>query len=163
MTFKSINPYNNEEIKTYPEQSKTEIESTLSASEEAFDSWRTVPIPERSRRMQKAAELLRENKETYARTMTLEMGKPIKESISEIEKCAWVCEFYAENAERFLADQVIKTDASESFISHDPIGPVLAIMPWNFPFWQVFRFVAPALMAGNVALLKHAPFISKTC
>ena len=157
MTFKSINPYNNEEIKTYSEQSETGIESILSASEEAFDSWRTVPIPERSRRMQKAAELLRENKETYARTMTLEMGKPITESISEIEKCAWVCEFYAENAERFLADQVIETDASESFISHDPIGPVLAIMPWNFPFWQVFRFVAPALMAGNVALLKHAP------
>jgi len=157
MTFKSINPYNNEEIKTYSEQSETGIESILSASEEAFDSWRTVPIPERSRRMQKAAELLRENKETYARTMTLEMGKPITESISEIEKCAWVCEFYAENAERFLADQIIETDASESFISHDPIGPVLAIMPWNFPFWQVFRFVAPALMAGNVALLKHAP------
>jgi len=157
MTFKSINPYNNKSITTYNEQSETGIESILSASEEAFDSWRTVPIPERSRRMQKAAELLRENKETYARTMTLEMGKPITESISEIEKCAWVCEFYAENAERFLADQIIETDASESFISHDPIGPVLAIMPWNFPFWQVFRFVAPALMAGNVALLKHAP------
>ena len=107
--------------------------------------------------MRNAADLLRKNTDQYARTMTLEMGKPIGESKAEINKCAWVCEFYAENAARFLADEIIESDADESFVSHDPIGPVLAIMPWNFPFWQVFRFTAPALMAGNTALLKHAP------
>jgi len=156
MSFKSINPFNNQEIATYGEHSDQEIESILERAEQAFEDWRQVPIPERSTYLKKTADLLKTNKEIYARTMTLEMGKPILESISEIEKCSWVCEFYAENAERFLADQVIESDASESFISHDPLGPVLAIMPWNFPFWQVFRFVAPALMAGNVALLKHA-------
>jgi succinate-semialdehyde dehydrogenase/glutarate-semialdehyde dehydrogenase len=157
MTFKSINPYNQEKIATYDEHSYHAIEQRLSKASDSFSNWRQVPISQRCVHLLKAADLLRENKETYARTMTLEMGKPIKESVSEIEKCAWVCEFYAENAERFLADQIIETDASESFISHDPLGPVLAIMPWNFPFWQVFRFAAPSLAAGNVALLKHAP------
>jgi len=156
MTFKSINPYNQEEISTYDEHSDTEVDNILTKADAAFKSWREVPITERCGHLKKASGLLTDNKNDYARTMTLEMGKPIKESVSEIEKCAWVCEFYAENAERFLADQVIKTDASESFISHDPLGPVLAIMPWNFPFWQVFRFAAPSLMAGNVGLLKHA-------
>ncbi len=156
MPFQSINPYNNEVIATYPEHSGRETESILARSDRAFKDWRKVPIAERSKLLQKAAGVLRKNKETYARTMTLEMGKPVSESVSEIEKCAWVCEFYAENAEHFLADLVIETDASESFVSHDPLGPVLAIMPWNYPFWQVFRFLAPALMAGNVALLKHA-------
>lgn len=156
MPFQSINPYNNEVIATYPEHSSGEIESILARSDRAYGDWRKTPIPERSKLLQNTADILRKNKETYARTMTLEMGKPITESISEIKKCAWVCEFYAENAERFLADLVIETDASESFVSHDPLGPVLAIMPWNYPFWQVFRFLAPALMAGNAALLKHA-------
>jgi len=107
--------------------------------------------------LKKAAGLLRKNVDEYGRTMTLEMGKPISESKAKINNCAWICEFYAENTARFLADEVIESDASESFVSYDPIGTVLAIMPWNFPFWQVFRFAAPTLMAGNTALLKHAP------
>ncbi|MFH5884845.1 NAD-dependent succinate-semialdehyde dehydrogenase [Halalkalibaculum sp. DA3122] len=155
-TFKSINPYNGEEIASYTEHTEKEVNSILEKSLEAFESWRKVPIRERSQLMRKAAGLLRKNVDRYARTMTLEMGKPIGESKAEINKCAWVCEFYAENAARFLADEIIETEASESFVSHDPIGPVLAIMPWNFPFWQVFRFTAPALMAGNTVLLKHA-------
>jgi len=156
MEFKSINPYNGKEIKTYKEHSENEINRILEKSETAFEKWRQVPVEERSKLLEKAADVLRGNVDKYAETMTLEMGKPISEAKGEIEKCAWVCEYYAENAERFLADEFIKTDASESFISHDPIGTVLAIMPWNFPFWQVFRFAAPTLAAGNTALLKHA-------
>ena len=157
MTFKSINPYNGEVINSYTEQTETGIDEILAKSQQVFGEWLKVPIDDRSRMLENAAGLLRKNLDEYARTMTLEMGKPISEAKGEIKKCAWVCEFYAENAERFLADEVIETDASESFVSHDPIGTVLAIMPWNFPFWQVFRFAAPALMAGNTALLKHAP------
>ncbi len=157
MTFKSINPYNGEEIATYSEQSENEIDEVLEKSHRAFDSWRRVPIEERSRLLAQTADLLRSSVDTYAETMTLEMGKPISESRAEIRKCAWVCDFYSKNAQRLLADELIETDASESFVSYDPIGPVLAIMPWNFPFWQVFRFAAPNLAAGNTALLKHAP------
>lgn len=157
MTFKSINPYNGEEIAAYSEQSENEIEDVLEKAQSAFDSWRQVPIEERSRLLAQTAKLLRNSVDTYAETMTLEMGKPISEARAEIKKCAWVCDFYAENAQRLLADELIETDASESFVSYDPIGPVLAIMPWNFPFWQVFRFAAPNLAAGNTALLKHAP------
>ncbi len=156
MEFKSINPYNGKEIKTYQEHSDNEINSILEKSQAAFEKWRQVPVEERSNLLEKAANVLRKNVDKYAETITLEMGKPISEAKAEIDKCAWVCEYYAENAERFLADELIKTDASESFISHDPIGTVLAIMPWNFPFWQVFRFAAPTLAAGNTALLKHA-------
>ncbi|CAN5344412.1 NAD-dependent succinate-semialdehyde dehydrogenase [soil metagenome] len=156
MEFKSINPYNGKEIKTYKEHSEIEINSILEKSQTAFQSWRQVPVEERCKLLKKAADVLKKNVDKYAKTMTLEMGKPISEAKGEIEKCAWVCEYYAENAERFLADELIKTDASESFISHDPIGTVLAIMPWNFPFWQVFRFAAPTLAAGNTGLLKHA-------
>ncbi|MEX0945463.1 MAG: NAD-dependent succinate-semialdehyde dehydrogenase [Balneolaceae bacterium] len=156
MTIKSINPYNGKVLNEYPQHSNKEIDKILHKSQDSFESWRYVPIEKRGELLKKAAVLLRKNVDIYARTMTLEMGKPISESKGEINKCAWVCEFYAENAARFLADEVIKSDATESFVSHDPIGPVLAIMPWNFPFWQVFRFTAPALMAGNTALLKHA-------
>lgn len=156
MEFKSINPYNGQEIATYKEHSKKEIDAILEKSSTAFESWRQVPIKERCKLLVNAADLLRKNVDKYAETMTLEMGKPISEAKGEVNKCAWVCEFYAENAERFLADEIIETDASESFVSHDPIGTVLAIMPWNFPFWQVFRFVAPTLAAGNTGLLKHA-------
>jgi succinate-semialdehyde dehydrogenase/glutarate-semialdehyde dehydrogenase len=106
--------------------------------------------------MMRAAEILESNKEEFGRIMTREMGKPIKAARVEAEKCAWACRYYAENAEAFLADEMVETNATQSFIRYQPIGPVLAVMPWNFPFWQVFRFAAPALMAGNCGLLKHA-------
>lgn len=156
MEFKSINPYNGEEIATYTEHTEDQVNKILEKSRVAFESWREVPIKERCELLTNAGGVLRDNVDKYAETMTLEMGKPISEARSEIEKCAWVCDFYAENAERFLADEIIETDASESFVSHDPIGTVLAIMPWNFPYWQVFRFLAPTLTAGNTGLLKHA-------
>ncbi len=157
MTFKSINPYNGKEIATYHEHTEKEANEILKKSRIAFESWRQVPVKERCELLVNAGGVLRNNVDKYAETLTQEMGKPISEARGEINKCAWVCDFYAENAERFLADEIIETDASESFVSHDPIGTVLAIMPWNFPFWQVFRFAAPTLAAGNTGLLKHAP------
>ncbi len=156
MTFKSTNPFNGEVIATYKEHTNTEINTILVNAGNAFEAWRQVPIKERCSLLLNAANLLKKNVDRYAETMTLEMGKPISEAKGEINKCAWVCEYYAENAEHFLADELIETDASESFVSHEPIGAVLAIMPWNFPFWQVFRFAAPTMTAGNSALLKHA-------
>ncbi|MDQ3192547.1 MAG: NAD-dependent succinate-semialdehyde dehydrogenase [Bacteroidota bacterium] len=156
MKFKSINPYTGEVISTYQEHSEEEIKSILSKADSAFQNWSKVPIQQRGIFMKNAAAILRENVSLYARTITLEMGKPICESRAEIEKCAWVCDFYAQNAAQFLADNTIITDARESFVSFEPMGCVLAIMPWNFPFWQVFRFAAPTIMAGNVGLLKHA-------
>lgn len=154
--IRTINPYNNKEIATYTGHTDAQIDKILAKSRVAFESWRKVPIHERCKLLVNTAGVLRKNADKYAQTMTLEMGKPISEAKSEINKCAWVCEFYAENAERFLADELIDTDASESFVSHDPIGTVLAIMPWNYPFWQVFRFAAPTLAAGNTGILKHA-------
>ena len=156
MEFKSIYPYNEKEIATYTGHTDDQIDKILEKSRTAFESWRQVPIQERCKLLVNTAGVLRNNVDKYAETMTLEMGKPISEAKSEINKCAWVCEFYAENAERFLADEIIDTDASESFVAHDPIGTVLAIMPWNYPFWQVFRFAAPTLAAGNTGILKHA-------
>ncbi len=157
MVFKSINPYNNKEIASYTEHTENEVNSILEKSRDAFKSWQLVSIEERCKLLVNAAGLLKKNVDKYAETITLEMGKPISEARGEVKKCAWVCEYYAENAESFLADELIETDSQESFISYDPIGTVLAIMPWNFPFWQVFRFAAPTLAAGNTALLKHAP------
>jgi len=156
MEFKSINPHNSKEIATYKEHSEKEVHDILEKSRVAFETWREVPVKERCKLLVNAGGVLRNNVEKYAKTMSLEMGKPISEARAEINKCAWVCDFYAENAERFLADEIIETDALESFVSHDPIGTVLAIMPWNFPYWQVFRFAAPTLAAGNTGLLKHA-------
>lgn len=155
--FRSINPYNGDEVGSYRAHSDAQVDAILATSQDSFDKWRRVTIDERSVVLRNAAELLRSGVDAYARTMTLEMGKPICEARAEVHKCAWVCDYYAQNAATFLADAVIETDASESFVSHDPIGAVLAIMPWNFPYWQVFRFAAPALMAGNTVLLKHAP------
>ncbi len=157
MEFKSINPHNGEEVGSYISHSDAEVASILKKAESAFNSWRKVPISNRAILMNKAGEILRANVEEYARMITLEMGKPITESRVEVNKCAWVCDYYAENAEKFLADEIIETDAQKSFVKNEPIGCVLAIMPWNFPFWQVFRFAAPTLMAGNTGMLKHAP------
>ncbi|MEX0661566.1 MAG: NAD-dependent succinate-semialdehyde dehydrogenase [Balneolaceae bacterium] len=155
-TFKSINPYNRKEIASYTETSENDLDKIIDKSKSAFESWRHVSITDRSALLLKVADVLKTNIDKYAETMTLEMGKPISEAKGEIKKCAWVSEYYAENAERFLDDEMIETDASKSFIRHEPIGTVLAIMPWNFPFWQVFRFAAPTVTAGNTALLKHA-------
>ncbi len=156
MEFKSINPYNNTEIETHIGHTEAEVQKMLSNADTAYQKWRKVPFSERSKLMKKAAEVLRKNTDEYAKMITLEMGKPITESKGEVTKCAWVCDYYADNAEEFLKDEIIKTDAQNSFVKHDPIGAVFAVMPWNFPFWQVFRFAAPTLMAGNVGLLKHA-------
>ena len=157
MKFKSINPYTDQEVGSYDALSKEEINVKLAKGQKAFQSWSQVPLSERTRLLKRAGQVLRENLEEYARMITLEMGKPVSESRAEVNKCAWVCDYYAENAATFLADEGIATDANSSFVRHDPIGGVLAIMPWNFPFWQVFRFAAPTLTAGNTGLLKHAP------
>ncbi|AFL82328.1 NAD-dependent aldehyde dehydrogenase [Aequorivita sublithincola DSM 14238] len=157
MEFKSINPYNGTIVGTYTAETDEGVSKKLDDAEIAFKSWRKVPLQKRAEMMVKAGEILKENVEEYAKMISLEMGKPLSESRAEVNKCATVCDYYAKNAEKFLADEIIETDARKSFVRHDPIGAVLAIMPWNFPFWQVFRFAAPTLIAGNVAILKHAP------
>ncbi|MBE0647809.1 MAG: NAD-dependent succinate-semialdehyde dehydrogenase [Bacteroidales bacterium] len=154
--MKSINPATNKIIKEYREHSAEEVVDIINHSHEEWLQWRTTPFSHRSELMLKVAALLRNRKSELATLMTLEMGKIIRESEAEVEKCAWVCEFYAENAEQFLTDEEIVSDASRSFVAFHPLGLVLAVMPWNFPLWQVFRFAAPALMAGNGGLLKHA-------
>jgi succinate-semialdehyde dehydrogenase/glutarate-semialdehyde dehydrogenase len=156
MAIASINPANGQVLKTFEPLTAAEIEAKLRLAVEAFSKHRRVPFSERARMMVKAAEIIEAEKESYGRTMTLEMGKPIRAAVEEAAKCAWVCRYYAENAERFLADEKVETAATNSFIRYQPLGPILAVMPWNFPFWQVFRFAAPSLMAGNVGLLKHA-------
>ena len=156
MSIQSINPATGEVLENFPETTSAEIERIFQSADVTFEQWRRRPFPERAKRMWQAAQVLRNGKEKYARTMALEMGKPIVQGEAEVEKCAWCCDYYAENATTFLAEQARETDASRSYIRFDPIGPVLAIMPWNFPFWQVFRFAAPALMAGNAGILKHA-------
>ena len=155
-TTTSINPYNGKELKSYKNHTKKEISEIIDKADKRFYSWRETSFAERKKLMLAAATELKKNKREYAETMTLEMGKPISQAIAEIEKCAWVCEYYAENAEKQLENEVIKTDAHKSCVSYEPLGVVLAIMPWNYPFWQVFRFTAPALMAGNIGILKHA-------
>jgi succinate-semialdehyde dehydrogenase/glutarate-semialdehyde dehydrogenase len=137
-----------------------EVEKIIKLVNKSFESWKVTGFIERLKLMLNAANVLRTKKEELSKLMTDEMGKPIAQSRAEIEKCAWVCEYYAENSEKFLRDEIIETDAAKSFVTYQPLGIVLAVMPWNFPFWQVFRFLAPALMAGNGALLKHAPNVT---
>ncbi|MEA2658259.1 MAG: succinate-semialdehyde dehydrogenase / glutarate-semialdehyde dehydrogenase [Candidatus Binatota bacterium] len=156
MNIQSINPATGEILENFPETDAGEIDRILKAAYKSFQQWRRSPFAERSKLMRAAARILRERKEKYARTMALEMGKPVVQGEAEVEKCASCCDYYAEQAEPFLANQERQTDASRSYVRFDPLGPVLAIMPWNFPFWQVFRFAAPALMAGNAGILKHA-------
>ncbi|MDB5922279.1 MAG: Aldehyde Dehydrogenase [Betaproteobacteria bacterium] len=156
MAIESINPATGERLKTYEEMPRGEVEHILDKTHEAFLAWRWKSFEERGQRMRAAAQVLRNKAETYARLMAQEMGKPVRDGIAEAQKCAVGCEFYADNAERFLAREPVKTEARESFVTFNPIGVVLGVMPWNFPFWQVFRFGAPTLMAGNAAVLKHA-------
>lgn len=158
----SINPYTLKEVYNTEEFTMNQVNKAIDKAGECFTSWRKRSFSERSRLMNAAAEELKQNKREYAEAITLEMGKPISQSIAEVEKCAWVCEYYAENAKEQLVNKTIKTDAQESYVSYEPLGPVLAVMPWNYPFWQVFRFAAPALMAGNVGLLKHASNVMKS-
>lgn len=158
--LKSINPATGELITSYPVMEVSETNEVIESVNNSFIEWKKTGFKFRSELMQKSADELRNGKEEYSRLMTLEMGKPINQSRAEIEKCAWVCEYYAENAGSFLSDEIIRTDASKSYVSYQPLGVILAVMPWNFPFWQVFRFAAPALMAGNAAILKHASNVS---
>ena len=156
MSLKAINPATGETVAEYDEHDEAAVDAALDRAIETFREYRTTSFDERERLMRRAAGLLRERADRYGRLMTMEMGKPLEAARAEVEKCALVCEYYAEHAAAFLADEKVETDAARSYISYQPIGAVLAIMPWNFPFWQCFRFAAPALMAGNVGLLKHA-------
>jgi succinate-semialdehyde dehydrogenase/glutarate-semialdehyde dehydrogenase len=156
MPMEVINPATGEHVKTYDTLSKEELGPAIRASHEAFLSWKNVSFAERAQLMKKASKILRKDADKYAKLMTIEMGKPFRDGRAEANKCAWVCDYYAENAQVFLKKEKAQTDASRSFVSYQPLGVVLAVMPWNFPFWQVFRFAAPALMAGNAGVLKHA-------
>lgn len=156
MAFQSFNPYTNQLEAEFEEHSESYIESVLERADNSFNHWSGESYSYRSKLFQRLAVYLKEEKVHLTQLMTLEMGKTFNEGIAEIEKCAWVCEYYAENAERFLKDEALQTDQGKAFISYEPLGCVLAVMPWNFPFWQVFRYAAPTLMAGNTGILKHA-------
>jgi succinate-semialdehyde dehydrogenase/glutarate-semialdehyde dehydrogenase len=158
--LKSINPNTEEVIKSFQIMNLSKVDSVINSVNDAYEKWSTTDFNLRSKLMVRASDVLKDEKENYAKLMTEEMGKPINQSRAEVEKCAWVCEYYAENAERFLSDEIIRTDASKSFITFSPLGVILAVMPWNFPFWQVFRFASPGLMAGNGGILKHASNVS---
>ncbi len=156
MALMSINPATGKTIKTYEEMSPQAVEKNIRQAHRTFLEWRRSGFSDRALLLKKSALLLRHKSAEYARLMAEEMGKPVREGRAEAEKCAWVCEYYAENGEKFLQPEIIATDARKSFVTFQPLGVVLAVMPWNFPFWQVFRFAAPGLMAGNVGLLKHS-------
>lgn len=156
MTIATIDPTTGETIRVYTELSPGEAALIVENADNAFHSWRRTSFDERAALMRQAASILRAGADEFARLMAEEMGKPVRDGRAEAEKCAWVCDYYAENAGRFLAPEYVETDAQESFVTFQPLGVILAVMPWNFPFWQVFRFAAPALMAGNTAVLKHA-------
>lgn len=159
--FQSINPYTLEKVYEVKEFDKSEVEKAIDRADERYNFWRKTSFKERAKLMYAAATELRKNSMDYAAAITDEMGKPITQALAEVEKCALVCEYYAENAEEHLRTRIIETEAAQSYVRYDPIGVVLAIMPWNYPLWQVFRFAAPALMAGNVGLLKHASNVMK--
>lgn len=157
MTIETINPTTGEIIKIYELMSKQGLDRLIEASEQAFLKWRSTNFSERATKLRRAAEILNTHKQNYATLITHEMGKPIKQAESEIEKCAWLCNHFADHAAEYLAPKKITTEMSSSFITYQPLGIIFAIMPWNFPFWQVFRFAGPALMSGNACILKHAP------
>jgi succinate-semialdehyde dehydrogenase/glutarate-semialdehyde dehydrogenase len=162
MSIQSVNPATGDVLETLEETSAADLERIVATAHAEFGAWREVPFKTRAALMHRAAAVLRARKTEFARTMALEMGKPIGQGEAEADKCAVTCEYYAEHAEAFLAPQPRETDASTSYVRFDPLGVVLAIMPWNFPFWQVFRFAAPALMAGNAAILKHASNVPRS-
>ena len=162
MPIATINPATGEMVKSFAPLTDAQLEEKLQKAADTFLSYRKTSFSERAGLMRKAASILEAEKEQYARVMTTEMGKTFRSAVDEAAKCAWVCKYYADNAERFLADEVVETGAKRSFIKYQPLGPVLAVMPWNFPFWQVLRFAAPALMAGNVELLKHASIVPQS-
>src|SRR3990167_316437 len=154
--LQSINPAHEEIIQQYAEMSDAEVSKILDQSNSTYNEWKLTPFEHRSLLMKNASKILWAKKDELASLMTLEMGKPIAQSKAEVEKCAWVCDYYVDNAEKFLTNEIVKTEFSKSYISYQPLGVILAVMPWNFPFWQVFRFASPTLMAGNAGLLKHS-------
>ena len=156
MAISTTNPATGEVLKTFASLTDQQVDAKIQLASETFAKFRALTFAERGRMMLRAAEILEQEKNDLAHLMTLEMGKTLRSAVDEAVKCAWACRYYAENAERFLADEVVATTAKKSFIRHQPMGAILVVMPWNYPFWQVFRFIAPGLMAGNVGLLKHA-------
>jgi len=162
MAIATVNPATGQVLKTFESLSDAQLEVKLQKAADTFSTYRKTPFAARAQMMLKAGTLLESEKEHCARVMTTEMGKTFRSAVDEVAKCAWVCRYYAENAERFLADEIVETTAKRSYIRYLPLGPVLAVMPWNFPFWQVFRFAVPALMAGNVGLLKHASIVPQS-
>lgn len=157
MTIQTVNPATGEILKIYEAMPMTGLNQLIEASHQAFLKWRTTEFADRSSKLRHTAEILLTHKQNYAILITHEMGKPIKQSIAEIEKCAWLCNHFADHAAEYLKPTIIKTEMTKSYVMYQPLGTIFAIMPWNFPFWQVFRFAGPALMAGNACLLKHAP------
>ena len=162
MAIATVNPATGQLVKSFEPLTSAEIESKLQKATDTFATYRNTTFAYRAERMLKAAAILEQDKEAFAKVMTTEMGKTLRSAVDEAAKCAWVCRYYAENAERFLADEPVETGAKKSYVRYQPLGPVLAVMPWNFPFWQVLRFAAPALMAGNVGLLKHASIVPQS-
>jgi succinate-semialdehyde dehydrogenase/glutarate-semialdehyde dehydrogenase len=160
MNFTSVNPYTQQKIKSYPALSQQALDRKITQANRAFAGWSDLSLEERIAYFRKVAAYLRSEKQRYGELMTAEMGKTLMEAIAEVEKCAVGCDYYIEHAPKFLADLTISTEAKKSFVAYQPLGVVLAVMPWNFPFWQVFRFAIPSLLAGNVGLLKHAANVS---
>jgi succinate-semialdehyde dehydrogenase/glutarate-semialdehyde dehydrogenase len=156
MIIESMNPATGEKIKSHTLHTEKEVSDKINATHKAWQSWKNTSFAKRSELLNKMAEVLISRKAELAKLMALEMGKPVTQGLAEVEKCASVCTYYAKHAKGHLADQIIETEASKSFVAFRPMGVVLAIMPWNYPFWQVFRFLAPALAAGNCGVLKHA-------
>ena len=160
MKLASINPFSGQVIKEYEQLNDDEIMIKVNDAQKAFYNWKDTNFSERKYALKKVSHTLLDNINEYSRLMAIEMGKPIQDGRAEIKKCAWVCDYYAGQAEEMLNSEIVNTDADKSFVTFQPLGVILAIMPWNYPFWQVFRFAAPVLMAGNVALLKHSSNVS---
>src|SRR5947208_9910004 len=161
VSLQSVNPATGTLLETFEETPAADLDRILARADAASREWRELRVASRAERLRAAGRILRERKDAYARTMALEMGQPLAQGVAEAEKCAWVCDYYADEAAAMLADEPRRTDAARSYVRFEALGPVLAIMPWNFPFWQVFRFAAPALAAGNAGILKHAPNVSR--